>query len=1033
VYPNLATRGVRSDILANALTNWREKDWEKAPSFDIVGRDRQWSLPNPFHSLLFDLHEHTGQVIRSRIHGDLNLTNVIVSLRSDRNIDETFVIDLANSQPNRVLAVDFARLEAEIWRNVFTWSQPEDPSSSQYTLLEEFVGIREFLDGMVETLPTRLSKRAWGCAVLVDELRRIAKAHLKTDTAYLLGDYMECLCFTSLELLKHYDVFSSTTTSRVLILSAALCRQFLNDVRRGYFINKSNVSRWRPPRSLNVTASKLRTERDIGGQDFERHSAQNVEARRMARFHLGGIPPRRRLFGRTDELQIIDRQLVEHGITVLSIYAEGGAGKSQLVHDWLWRKAQSNKKTEVFCFSFNSQGTSEKRQTPSADFFRELFGWLGLKAKGHLTSEQRIEELASVILDRRLILYLDGIEPLQDDPGDGGAPLKDQAVRDFLDRLAVSGSHFIIITTRYRIKNLAPSRHLEQIELPELSTDAAVQLLKTEHKVWGEDEAQLNEAVTKWRCHALTIDLLGSYLRTYCAGDIRGSDTIRKRYKATNGHYWSTQMLRAYDAQLESSDKQLLRLLGLFDRPVEEEILWKLNARPIPHINDELTELDFNQRRLAIKRLADLRLLHTNQLNNSSEIQIDCHALIRHYQAERLQEESPKGWKAANVFLSHYFSGRAERQKPRSAIEIKMLYRALVHGCAAGRFSTSFKEIYWKRISHKTEYFSTGQLGFFAEDLEALASFFASPWSVIVPGLPVKEKAEIFGLAGFRLMILGRLNDAREAMEHALKCFETLKHKGREGASNQASNLAVLHRMQGRLNDAIELGHRALEYATSPRQVLLRIAVLAEFCHYADRLDEALGLFTQAEGQQATLEPKRPLLYSTLGFRYCELLLTLGNAKEVVERARYMRKHVTSKSALLDRALSYLCEGRAYLQLLHKSEPSLLEHSERLIRRADNLVKRSQHRDNQIRTSVALAECLRLQNRAREALRIIKRAGEVASLYGMWLHKLDCEFQELLIQAALSSRTPDRSAMTNLAKRAVNKGYNLLAARIKML
>ena len=546
VYPNLATRGVRSDILANASTNWREKDWEKAPTFDILGRDGQHSLPNPFHSLLSDLQGHTGQVIRSRIHGDLNLTNVIVSLRSNREIDETFVIDLANSQPNRVLAMDFARLEAEIWRNVFTWSQTKERSPSQDTLLEEFVDIREFLDGMVEKLPTRLSKRARGCAMLVNELRQIGRSYLKTDTAYLLGDYMECLCFTSLELLKHYDVLSSTTTSKVLILSAALCRRFLNDVQRGYFIKKSNVPRWGPPRSLDVTASRLRTERDhdTGGQDFERRRVRNVEGRRMARFHLGGIPPRRRLFGRTDDLKAIDRELAEHGTNVLCIYAEGGAGKSQLVHDWVWRKAQSNKTNEVFCFSFNSQGASEKRQTSSNAFFRQLFGWLGLKAKGHLTSDQRIEELANVIFDRRLILYLDGIEPLQTHPDDGGAPLKDTAVRGFLDRLAVSGGHFIIITTRYRIKNLAPSTHLEQIELLELSADAAVQLLKTEHKVWGEDESQLIEAVKKWRCHALTIDLLGSYLRAYCAGDIRGSDTIGKRYKPTNGHYRPTQMLR---------------------------------------------------------------------------------------------------------------------------------------------------------------------------------------------------------------------------------------------------------------------------------------------------------------------------------------------------------------------------------------------------------------------------------------------------------------------------------------------------------
>jgi len=107
-------------------------------------------------------------------------------------------------------------------------------------------------------------------------------------------------------------------------------------------------------------------------------------------------------------------------------------------------------------------------------------------------------------------LYLDGLEPLQYPPKQGASGLKDTAIRELLNGLDQPGGHFCVITTRYRIEDLAPGQYVKEIELQELSPAAAEKLLR-DHKVWEERKGQLLTAAKKWAamrflsiCWALT-------------------------------------------------------------------------------------------------------------------------------------------------------------------------------------------------------------------------------------------------------------------------------------------------------------------------------------------------------------------------------------------------------------------------------------------------------------------------------------------------------------------------------------------------
>src|SRR5437899_4383565 len=57
-------------------------------------------------------------VYLSRIHGDLNLTNALLSLSQDQTVHHDFIIDVPHCRPKQVTALDFARLEIDFFLSV---------------------------------------------------------------------------------------------------------------------------------------------------------------------------------------------------------------------------------------------------------------------------------------------------------------------------------------------------------------------------------------------------------------------------------------------------------------------------------------------------------------------------------------------------------------------------------------------------------------------------------------------------------------------------------------------------------------------------------------------------------------------------------------------------------------------------------------------------------------------------------------------------------------------------------------------------
>jgi tetratricopeptide (TPR) repeat protein len=314
---------------AAAARHWPGVDWDAAPAFSLAGcggADGR-ELPNPFLRLPQLLGEATGKVMVSRIHGDLNLSNVIVSQRHDGSAERVLVFDLANCKPNRVQAVDFARLEAEIWRRIY--ASPANQGTE-----DEFLAPRDVLDGRRAEVPENLSAATHGCVLAVDHLRVLAQARLapRPPGTYLLADYMQALYFTSLSTLKHPDVAASRACSRVMLLSAALSLAFLDEVQRGLYAPGSLNSRWPPPRHL-AEAARIESSGTPTAESLAPALPQPASRRPLAPPRLHQLPPPPRDFtGRIAEIDNLGRSLpsADAGQAILGIFGAGGIGKTAL-------------------------------------------------------------------------------------------------------------------------------------------------------------------------------------------------------------------------------------------------------------------------------------------------------------------------------------------------------------------------------------------------------------------------------------------------------------------------------------------------------------------------------------------------------------------------------------------------------------------------------------------------------------------------------------------------------------------------------
>ena len=145
--------------------------------------------------------------------------------------------------------------------------------------------------------------------------------------------------------------------------------------------------------------------------------------------------------------------------------------------------------------------------------------------------------------------------------------------RRLLRELAAFNRGLCVITTRLPVVDVADHERTSALrrDLEQLSNDAGAKLLRA-LGVKGH-EAALRNASEEFRGHCLALTLLGSYLTDAYNGDIRCRKEVSEilAHDVRQGAH-ARKVMESYQAWFgEGPEVSVLRMLGLFDRPADEQ------------------------------------------------------------------------------------------------------------------------------------------------------------------------------------------------------------------------------------------------------------------------------------------------------------------------------------------------------------------------------------------------------------------------------------------------------------------------------
>ena len=726
------------------------------------------------------------------------------------------------------------------------------------------------------------------------------------------------------------------------------------------------------------------------------------------------------MFGRNERIKNLYEWWDDPNTNIVALKADGGVGKSTLVRVWTEQMAEDNYRQAeyVYAWSFYSQGADK---ASSADrFINDALQFFDVKDPAKGSPWDRGDRLADLVQAHRTLLLLDGMEPLQSGHDFDRGAIKDPALKVLVERLAERNPGLCVISTRenvheFRERDFEFRAAVREVDLEKVSTVAGRALLRIGGVPGTDDE--LEALVENFGHHALALNLLAAYLKWPGSRGVSDIPEFADVPEEKGRH--ARRVMAAFETLFgEGSELDTLRVLGLFDGPVEETVIKALLADPpIEGLTDHLPRGGASVFADVQARLRQAKLLAVESHHDPPRL--DSHPLVREHFGEQLERKRPEAWRAGHERLFEHYQGVPKENQPSTLEDLAPLYAAVAHGCAAGRHQEAFREVYRPRIRRGNEAYSIRKLGAFGSELAAVSSFFETPWSKVAGVLPDGIPAWLLSEAGFCLRALGRLREAAEPMEAAVKT--SLASENWVEASRQTGNLSELHLTRGDVKAAVEYGRRSVEYADRSGDGFQRMAMRtthADAEHQAGRPEAAEKLFREAERLQQESQPEYPLLYGPAGYQFCDLLLAQGQAAEAQRRATQTLEWVTQQNWLLDIALDHLTLGRAALAL-----GDLTETVEHLNQAVDGL-RAAGTQDHQPRGPLARAELHRRQRDFDPARRDLHEAEKIARRGEMRLHLADFHLESARLALAESDPAAARQHLDKARQLVAETGYH---------
>ncbi|MEM9410023.1 MAG: NACHT domain-containing protein [Planctomycetota bacterium] len=616
--------------------------------------------------------------------------------------------------------------------------------------------------------------------------------------------------------------------------------------------------------------------------------------------------------GRKSDFSVLDKSFQNDETNAVEIVAFGGVGKSSLVANWLERISDQDwlGADFVFGYSFYSQGSNNESIATSDEFLTSALKHSGDPNPNLGTPSDKAYRFADLMSNRRALLILDGVEPLQDPgPSTTRGSLIDSGLSTLIPQLARKINGLLVLTTRVEIKDLNSQvgNNIQRINLKGLEEEDGYQLLQ-QFGVQG-SKKQMIQAVNDYRGHAFALTLLATFLantNNYNIenrfrlnlveieqfGEVGSANYTPKSFTRIMERYESwlrgDQSDSSRESELRSLALEILKITGLFDRPISKGEFFSIADSKIRDLTDHLSDAPENRVVGCLSFLAKLKLVwfDENSLSNESAYSVffDTHPLVREYFADRLSEfsEHRRVWndesQAGHAVLSKYLES-CNRSLGKDFESCILLYRAVAHGCKAGHYNRVYNEILVKKIRQGNQFRSTDKLGLYNEEKAALFFFFEGDWSRPNNTLPKEIQFDLSIGAGYVLRALGENHLAVKPLSLAVSIdISEMSSKARA-----ASLLASTYLAMGQMQYAVQWAEAGFAYAINDHDAtVLRLASLGEVLHWCGETEQAECVLLASESKrndQPSTSTKNSLGRHNLG----ELLLDLGRPQEALD------------------------------------------------------------------------------------------------------------------------------------------------------
>lgn len=620
-------------------------------------------------------------------------------------------------------------------------------------------------------------------------------------------------------------------------------------------------------------------------------------------------------------------------------------GKSAVLNRWLGDVARDRYRGAAYVFGWSFYSQEEDQKEVSADaFINEAWKWFEQNPNDlPASTRERGRRLAEIISQQRSLLILDGLEAIQHRSGSEQGAVKDQAVQVLLKSLGAQNEGLCLVATRQTVSELRAfaGRTVHEIRVDFLSEESGITLLR-DLGVRGSHD-QLGEAVREYRGYPLALTLLGSYLMEVYEGNIEERDKLLPEDDSAR------HVMEAYERLLEGGPElELLRILGLFNRPAPSSAIRRLLAPPsIPGLTDKLGKLSEPQLRRVIASLKRHQLAISSTVsspvdspavgNGAAEEALDTHAKIRQHFSKFFQFDQRDGWREANRRLYDYYRQLPTKQLPDTFEEMAPLFHAVAHGCRAGEFQRTWDEVAWARIRREDDGYSVLCLNAWQSDLAAMRHFFLDEYDVPAGELGPVAQAWLLTETAFDLRGLGRLSESIRLLRQGVPAHEATGDTW--AAADAAGNLSETTMLYGDLEGAREAAERSLRLGET--------AVLAAWAAWLEKLQScdqsAPAALERTTDAVATFVRafREALPDGSLGEASPRLTSALGELPEHTGILDWLTKLTPAYESLIGRlrqsAVTLATNYCTLAEVLHKQNE--LEQSLRAFQRGESLYR----------------------------------------------------------------------------------------------